>query len=154
MPGPEDELSALEQSGLRRTLREISAACPPFVTIGGREFLNFASNDYLGLSRHPALREAAAKALADWGAGATASRLICGTLAPHVRLEERIAALKGTGAALAFATGYATAAGVITSVVGTGDLVILDKLSHASLVDAARLSGATLRVFPHTTSRS
>ena len=149
MSGPEEELRALADSGLRRSVRTISAANPPRVTVDGHDYLNFSSNDYLGLSRHPALVEAAQRALTDWGTGATASRLICGTLAPHRALEERIAALKGTEAALAFATGYATASGVITSVAGPGDTVIVDKLSHASLIDAARQCGATLRVFPH-----
>ena len=149
MPGPEDELRELADSGLLRSLREISATNPPRVTVDGREFLNFSSNDYLGLSLHPALTEAAQRALVDWGTGSTASRLICGTQSPHARLEEDLAARKGTEAALSFANGYATALGTITSILGPGDTVILDKLSHACLVDAARQGGATLRVFPH-----
>lgn len=149
MRRPEDELDHLRESGLLRGLRRIESIDGRTVTIDGARFLNFSSNDYLGLSQHPALTDAAAQALRDWGAGSTASRLICGSLAPHHDLEETIAELKGTEAAVAFATGYATAVGATTSLVGKGDTIILDKLSHASLVDGARLSGATIRVFPH-----
>jgi len=149
MRRPEDELDHLRESGLLRGLRRIDAGDGRTVTIDDACHLNFSSNDYLGLSRHPALREAAARALRDWGTGSTASRLICGSLAPHHALEETIAGLKGTEAALAFSTGYATALGATTALAGKGDTIILDKLSHASLVDGARLSGATIRVFPH-----
>lgn len=145
----EDELDRIRESGLLRELRRIESIDGQTVTTAGRRLLNFSSNDYLGLAQHPLLREAAARALEDWGTGSTASRLICGSLAPHHALEETIAELKGTEAAVAFATGYATAVGATTSLVGKGDTIILDKLSHASLVDGARLSGATIRVFPH-----
>jgi len=146
---PEEELAQLKESGLFRSLRHITASTASDLTIEGRELLNFSSNDYLGLSSHPALRTAAQAAIEQWGTGAGASRLICGSLDPSHALEARLAELKKTAAALTFANGYTAAVGSITSLVGTGDTVILDKLSHASLVDGARLSGATLRVFPH-----
>ncbi|YCM44055.1 8-amino-7-oxononanoate synthase [Verrucomicrobiaceae bacterium 227] len=146
---PPEELALLSEKGLLRHLREVSSPHPPFITIAGRELLNFSSNDYLGLSQHPALIEAATRALRDYGTGATASRLVCGSLDLYHRLEETIAHRKKAEAALTFANGYATALGAIPALVGKDDTIILDKLAHASLIDASRLSGATLRVFPH-----
>ena len=143
------ELEGLEQQGLRRSLRVIDSAEGARITISGRELSNFSSNDYLGLAAHPALAEAMAKAAARWGVGSTASRLICGTTAEHAVLEEELAAAKGTGAALVFSTGVAAATGAIPALVGKGDVVILDKLAHACLIDGARASGAVIRVFPH-----
>ena len=110
--------------------------------------VNFSANDYLGLSRHPALQEAAREA-AGRGVGAGASRLVGGDHPEQRVLDEMLADFKGTKAALSFSSGYATALGVIPALVGRGDAVILDKLSHACLIDGARLSGATLRIFPH-----
>jgi 8-amino-7-oxononanoate synthase len=149
----EDELNlrlhALREQGLWRELRRVDSAQGPRIKIGGKMHLNFSSNDYLGLADHPALKEAAIKAVEKFGAGAGASRLICGSLAPFHELEEALAAFKGTEAALTFATGYAAAVGTICSLVGKGDIIIMDKLVHACVVDAARLSGAKLRVFDH-----
>jgi len=119
------------------------------ISIGSREFLNFSSNDYLGLASHSALVEAMQKAACEWGVGATASRLICGTSSEHAALEEELAAAKRTGAALVFSTGVAAASGTIPAIVGRHDVVILDKLSHACLIDGAQSSQATLRVYPH-----
>lgn len=110
---------------------------------------NFASNDYLGLTRHPALIAAACEATARHGTGAGASRLITGTSALALDLEKQLATWKEKEAALVFGSGYAAALGTIPALVGLGDTVVLDKLCHASLIDAARLSGATLRIFPH-----
>jgi 8-amino-7-oxononanoate synthase len=149
MSTPEDELKDLEKKGLLRTVRPVSSPRHPVVTIQGRELINFSSNDYLGLAQHPALIEAASKALHDYGTGSTASRLICGSLDIFHQLEEIIASFKKTEAALTFANGFATAMGTIPAIVGKGDTVILDKLAHACLIDAAKLSGATLRIFPH-----
>jgi len=146
---PQDELTSLHEKGLLRSLREVGSPNPPLVTIEGRELLNFSSNDYLGLASHPALAEAATKAIATYGTGSTASRLVCGSLDIYHKLEAALAAAKKTEAALSFSNGYATALGTIPAIVGKGDTVILDKLAHASLIDGARLSGATLRVFPH-----
>ena len=142
-------LAALKQKGLRRELRRVDSPQGPRIEIGGKTFLNFSSNDYLGLANHPALKAAAIKVVAKFGAGAGASRLICGSLAPIHELEESLAAFKGTEAALTFSTGYAAALGTITALVSKDDIVIIDKLVHASVVDAARLSGAKLRVFAH-----
>ena len=142
-------LDAIRAQGLFRELRRVDSAQSPRIEIGGESFLNFSSNDYLGLANHPALRQAAIRAIEKFGAGAGASRLICGSLAPFHELEETLAAFKGVEAALSFSTGYAAALGTITALVGKDDIIILDKLVHASIVDAARLSGAKLRVFDH-----
>lgn len=116
---------------------------------GGKTLLNFASNDYLGLATEPALKEAAKKAIDEFGAGSGASRLVCGTLPPHVQLERSIAAFKRAEAALAFSSGYVAALGTLGALLRRDDVLILDKLSHACLIDGARLSGAIVRVFPH-----
>jgi 8-amino-7-oxononanoate synthase len=145
----QERLEALRAGSLLRELRRVDS--PPGVRlhVGGRALLNFSSNDYLGLATHPALQEAAARAVRDFGAGAAASRLICGSLAPLHELEEALAAFKGTAAAVGFSSGYAAALGTIPALVGPEDIVILDRLVHASIIDAARLSGARLRVFKH-----
>jgi 8-amino-7-oxononanoate synthase len=142
-------LAALHEQGLHRELRRVDSAQGPRLEIGGRSLLNFSANDYLGLANHPALKTAAIKAVEKFGAGAGASRLICGSLAPFHELETALAAFKQTEAALTFATGYAAALGTITALAGKDDVIILDKLVHASIVDAARLSGAKLRIFDH-----
>lgn len=138
MRQPEDELHELEKATLLRRL-----------PIQDESLENFSSNDYLGLSQHPRIVQAYQEAIGKYGAGSTASRLICGSMEPHLTLENLIAEAKGTEAALSFSTGYATAVGVITAILRKGDTIILDKLCHASLIDGARMSGATLRVFPH-----
>jgi 8-amino-7-oxononanoate synthase len=138
MRQPEHELAELKQASLLRNL-----------PAQDRTLLNFSSNDYLGLASHPRIKKSYQDAIGKYGAGSTASRLICGSMPPHRELECLIANAKGTEAALTFSTGYATSVGTITSVVKKGDTVILDKLCHASLIDGARMSGATLRVFPH-----
>jgi 8-amino-7-oxononanoate synthase len=145
MRDPQDELAHLSEAGL---LRQLKTPRPDSSTDPGQP-VNFSSNDYLGLSHHPKLVGAAKEATDRYGTGATASRLVCGNQHYHEELEERIAHLKGTPRALTFANGFITAMGTITAIVGKGDTVILDKLSHACLIDAAKLSGATLRVFPH-----
>ncbi|MCC7374357.1 MAG: 8-amino-7-oxononanoate synthase [Verrucomicrobiales bacterium] len=144
------ELEELGRAGLRRVLRRwdrVEGVRVESATDGA--LLNFSSNDYLGLAAHPLVVRAASEATANFGAGATASRLICGSMAPHHELEAALAGLKGAESALAFSSGYATAMGVIPALVGRGDFVVIDRLAHASLVDGARLSGATLRVFRH-----
>lgn len=142
-------LDGLREQGLWRELRRLDAPAGRWIETGGRRLLNFASNDYLGLAAHPILGEAAARTARQFGAGSGASRLICGSLAPHHELETALADFKDTEAALAFSSGYATALGTIPTLVGPGDVVVLDKLVHACIVDAARLSGAKLRVFAH-----
>lgn len=144
-----NELTALENAGLRRNLRTLAASCGSQVEWRGHLLLNFSSNDYLGLSASDELKTAMTEAVARYGVGSGASRLVCGNHPAHEELEATLAAFKGTEAALTFSSGYATALGTIPALCGTGDILILDKLCHASLIDAAKLSGATIRVFPH-----
>ena len=144
-----DELAEIDSADLRRTVREVASAQGARVELEGREVLNFSSNDYLGLANHPALKEVAVEVIKKFGAGAGAARLISGSQSPHHELERALAAFKGTEASLAFSSGYAAALGTIPALVGQGDVVVLDKLVHASLVDAAKLSGAKLRVCKH-----
>ena len=143
------ELTELRARSLLRTLREMDSPQQPAVELAGKKLINFSSNDYLGLATEPALRDAAKAAIDQYGVGAGASRLVCGTLSPHVRLEEKLAEFKRTEAALVFSSGYAAALGTLGALCRKDDVIILDKLAHASLIDGARLSGAHLRVFPH-----
>jgi 8-amino-7-oxononanoate synthase len=145
----QEQLEALRARSLDRHLREISSAQGPEIEISGRRLINFSSNDYLGLANDPRLREAAIAAIREFGAGAGASRLISGTQSPHLGLERALAKWKGTEAALCFNSGYAAALGTMPALVSKSDVVLLDKLCHASLIDGAKLSGAILRVFPH-----
>ena len=142
-------LNSLRGQNLFRELRCVDSAQGPRIKIGGKTFLNFSSNDYLGLANDPILKEAAIKAVEKFGAGAGASRLICGSLAPFHELETALADFKKIEAALTFSTGYAAAIGAICALFGKDDIIILDKLVHASIIDAARLSGAKLRIFAH-----
>ena len=144
-----ERLDAVREQGLYRELRCVESAQGSRIQVNGESLLNFSSNDYLGLANEPALKEAAVEALNRYGAGAGASRLISGSLTPHRELDDTIASFKGTDAALAFATGYAAALGTIGALLGKEDVIVLDKLVHACIVDAARLSGAKLRVFAH-----
>jgi 7-keto-8-aminopelargonate synthetase-like enzyme len=145
----QEQLQALHARSLHRKLREIGSAQGAEVVVVGERLVNFSSNDYLGLANDPRLRDAATEAITEFGVGSGASRLISGTQSPHVRLENALAKWKGVPAAICFSSGYATALGTIPALVTKNDVVILDKLAHASLIDGAKLSGATLRVFPH-----
>lgn len=149
MPSPHHQLEQLRSEGLRRQLRPLESGAGARIRREGRELWNFAANDYLGLATHDALKAALAEGVERYGVGSGASRLVCGSLPPHQQLEERLAEAKQSEAALCFSSGFATAMGALPAIVGKGDFVLLDKLCHACLVDAARLSGATLRVFPH-----
>jgi 8-amino-7-oxononanoate synthase len=142
-------LQELEQRSLLRRLRSVDAVEGTRLDLEHTSLINFASNDYLGLSQHNAVRQAAIEAIQQFGLGAAASRLITGTLAPHTVLEKQLAAFKGTEAAISFSSGYAAAVGTITAIMNRQDVIVLDKLAHACLIDGARLSGAHLRVFPH-----
>src|SRR5256886_63064 len=144
-----ERLATLREQGLHRELRRINSPQLPHTQVEGKTLLNFSSNDYLGLANHPLLKEAAIKGIERYGAGSGASRLVCGSLAPHHELEQAVAAFKGAEAALTFSSGYAAALGTICALLDAHDVVILDKLVHACLVDAARLCGAELRVFAH-----
>jgi 8-amino-7-oxononanoate synthase len=142
-------LDAIHREKLHRKLRRVNSPQSAHIEHAGRTFLNFSSNDYLGLANEPIIKEAAIKAVERWGAGSGASRLICGSLSPHHELEETIADFKSAEAALSFSSGYAAAVGTICALLGKNDVIFLDKLVHASIVDAARLSGAKLRIFDH-----
>jgi 8-amino-7-oxononanoate synthase len=144
-----ERLRALEVDGLLRKLSRVDSAQGATVLRGRTVLENFSSNDYLGLAAEPFMAEAAIQALRLYGTGAGASRLISGGLRPHWELEEALAEWQGTEAALVFSSGYAAAVGTLTALVGPGDVVILDKLCHACIIDGSRLSGALVRVFPH-----
>lgn len=143
------ELSELEKNGLYRRLRKITSSQDAEVEIGGKKYLSFCSNNYLGLSTHPKLIEASVRATQKYGCSAGASRLVSGTMQLHADLEDRIARFEEKQAAILFTTGYTANVGAITSLVGEEDTVILDRLNHASIVDAARLSRAKMQVYPH-----
>lgn len=144
-----ERLQSLRQGNLYRELRTVHSPQAALIQMNGKPLLNFSSNDYLGLANHPEVKEAAIQATERYGAGAGASRLISGSLAPHQELEETLAAWKGTEAALSFVSGYAAALGTIRAILTKGDLIVLDRLVHASLVDAAFQCGARVRVFAH-----
>jgi 8-amino-7-oxononanoate synthase len=142
-------LADVDDRHLRRRLRVSGLPTGPLVRFSDRTLHNFASNDYLGLAAHPQVVAAALEATREFGAGAGASRLVTGTQTPHHDLEEKLASFKNTAAALGFANGYAASTGALQALATKDDVVLLDKLSHACLVDGARLSGATLRPFHH-----
>lgn len=148
-PGWQDQLDSLSEQGVRRRLRRIDAVRGARVTLGGRELCCLASNDYLGLTQHPRVIEAVREAVGRWGWGAGASRLITGHTALHAELEQRLAAFKRTQAALVCSTGYQANLAAIRGLAASGDIVLIDKLNHASIVDACRGCGAVLRVFGH-----
>ncbi len=143
------ELEAWAASDLTRTLHAVDPVGSRHLKHAGGTCLNFASNDYLGLTRNPGVCQAAAQAAQELGSGSGASRLVSGSLAIHHRLEEGLADWMGTPRALIFGSGYAAALGVIPALVGPKDVVILDKSVHACCVDGAHLSGARLRVCRH-----
>jgi 8-amino-7-oxononanoate synthase len=144
-----EELSELKQAGLYRSLRKIDKTNGRLVEINGHKLLNFCSNNYLGLANHPKVIAAAQAALEEFGAGAGASRLISGNLELHERLEAKLAGFKSRAAALVFPSGFAANLGVIGSLASENDTVIIDRLDHASIIDACRLSKAKLQVYPH-----
>jgi 8-amino-7-oxononanoate synthase len=142
-------LSDLRSRSLFREIKTIEEFDGPSVTLRGRRLVNFASNDYLGLSQDPCLKTAAEQAIRKFGIGAGASRLITGSQPLHQKLEQELATFKGTENALLFSSGYSAALGALCSLVGPGDVIVLDKLVHACIVDGAKLSGAIIRIFPH-----
>ncbi|MBI5378808.1 MAG: 8-amino-7-oxononanoate synthase [Nitrospirae bacterium] len=145
----EQELAGLKAQGLFRRLRVIGSGRGPRILIEGREVVNLASNDYLGLARHPALREAASRALGTYGVGAGASRLLAGDFGLHEELEARLAAFEGRPRALLFNSGYQANVGIIPALVEKGDTLFSDELNHASLIDGCRLSRARVWVYRH-----
>ena len=145
----ERRLEDIRRRHLFRQLTPLNHGTAPWITLGGRTLLNLSSNNYLGLADHPRLKEAARAALREYGCGAGASRLITGTTPLHEQLEQRLATFKGCEQVLLFSSGYHANMGVITSLVGVGDVVLSDELNHASIVDGCRLSRAERRIYPH-----
>ena len=143
------ELEELEEGGLKRARRVLESPQGARVRVDGRDYIAFCSNDYLGLAAHPELIEAAREGAARYGVGAGASHLILGHLTAHHELEQRLAAFTGLPRALLFSTGYMANLGVVTALTGRGDAVFADRLNHASLNDAALLSRADFRRYPH-----
>jgi len=143
------ELAEIARAGTLRHLRQLSGAQGPRMKVGGREVLLFAGSNYLDLSHHPQVVAAAAQAVEDWGCSSGGSRLISGNLELHEEVEAALASFCRSEAALCFNSGYAANLGVIPALVGPGDSLISDALNHASIIDGGRLSGATVRVFPH-----
>jgi 8-amino-7-oxononanoate synthase len=144
----EAELGAVRDAGRWRATRPFDA-CGPAGVLDGHQVVSFASNDYLGLAAHPAVAAAAGEAIARWGTGATASRLVVGTRPVHDALEAELAAWKGTEAALVLPTGYHANLSVLATVAGPGVTVVSDELNHASIIDGCRLSRAEVRIARH-----
>jgi len=144
-----DELTALQAQGLYRRLRVLDAPQAARTTVDGRDVVNLSSNNYLGLTTHPKLKQRALAALEEFGVGTGSVRTIAGTLRLHVELERRLADFKKTEAVVVFQSGFAANAGTVAAILTKDDFVISDELNHASIIDGARLSRATIKVFPH-----
>ncbi|CAN5587303.1 glycine C-acetyltransferase [soil metagenome] len=145
----EDEVAALRERHLYRALRVMSGAQGPIVSVDGKRLISLSSNDYLGLTHHPRLREAALAAVRDFGVGSGAVRTIAGTMTMHEALEAELAAFKATPAVLTFQSGFSANTGVIPTITGETDLIVSDSLNHASIIDGMRLSKAPRKVYPH-----
>jgi len=144
-----DQLNDLRAKGVAPKLRVLEGEQKPTCTFDGREVINLASNNYLGLTTHKALRKAALEGIKKYGAGAGAVRTISGTMKLHMELEEQIARFKNVEACVVFQSGFTANAGTVSAVLGKEDLIVSDELNHASIIDGARLSRATIRVFKH-----
>jgi glycine C-acetyltransferase len=145
----EDEVAALRERHLYRALRVMSSGQGPIVSVDDRRLISLSSNDYLGLTHHPRLREAAIAAVRDFGVGSGAVRTIAGTMSMHEALEVELAAFKGTPAVLTFQSGFSANTGVIPTIAGETDLIVSDALNHASIIDGMRLSKAPRKIYPH-----
>jgi len=145
----DDELAALRADHLYRPLRVMSSAQGPIVSVDDRRLISLSSNDYLGLTHHPRLREAVLQAVREFGVGSGAVRTIAGTMSMHQQLEAELAAFKGTPAVLTFQSGFTANTGVIPVVTGEQDLIVSDALNHASIIDGMRLSRAPRKIYPH-----
>ncbi len=143
------ELDALKQQGLYRTLRVLEGEQKPKTTFDHRQVVNLSSNNYLGLTTHPLLRERALEATRRLGVGSGSVRSIAGTMDVHMELERRLAVFKNTEAVVVFQSGFAANAGTVAAVLSKDDVVISDELNHASIIDGCRLSRAAIKVFPH-----
>jgi len=144
-----EQLEAWRQAGTYQRLRVLESPCDPMSRFDGREVINLASNNYLGLADHPKLVEAAVAATKKYGAGSGAVRTIAGTMSIHLELEQRIAQFKHTEACVVFQSGFAANAGTVAAILTSEDHIISDALNHASIIDGCRLSKAKIHVFPH-----
>ncbi|HXM93807.1 MAG TPA: glycine C-acetyltransferase [Candidatus Dormibacteraeota bacterium] len=144
-----EQLNELRAKGVAPKLRVLEGEQKAVCTFDGREVINLASNNYLGLTTHKALRKAEIEAARKYGAGAGAVRTIAGTMKIHLALEEQIARFKNVEASVVFQSGFTANAGTVSAVLGKEDLIISDELNHASIIDGARLSRATIKVFKH-----
>src|SRR5580765_2008010 len=143
------ELDALKQQGLYRHLRILEGEQSHQSTFDHRQVVNLSSNNYLGLTTHPRLREKALEAVRELGVGSGSVRPIAGTMEIHMELERKLAAFKQTEAVVVFQSGFTANAGTVSSILTDKDVVISDELNHASIIDGCRLSRATIKVFPH-----
>jgi len=144
-----DELESLKQQGLYRTLRVLEGEAAAHATFDHKSVVNLSSNNYLGLTTHPRLKQAALDAVSKYGVGSGSVRTISGTLEMHMELERRLAAFKHVEAVVVFQSGFAANAGTVAAVLTKEDVVISDELNHASIIDGCRLSRAGIKVFPH-----
>src|ERR1700720_4225421 len=143
------ELDSLKEQGLYRPVRVLEGEQKAAATFDHRQVVNLSSNNYLGLTTHPRLRERALEATRTLGVGTGSVRTIAGTMAIHMELERRLAEFKNTEAVVVFQSGFAANAGTVSAVLGRDDVVVSDELNHASIIDGCRLSRATIKVFPH-----
>ena len=144
-----DQMNELKQKGTHFNLRVLQDEQAPECTVDGEHVINLASNNYLGLTTHPKLREAAIAATKKYGVGSGAVRTVSGTMSIHMELEEKIARFKNTEACVVFQSGFAANAGTVSAILGKDDFIISDELNHASIIDGARLSRAKIKVFRH-----
>jgi glycine C-acetyltransferase len=145
----DEELDGLRAAGLYRPLRVLEGPQQARATFDHRSVINLSSNNYLGLTTHPMLKERALEAVRSHGVGSGSVRTIAGTMEIHLELERRLAAFKKTEAAVVFQSGFTANAGTVSSLLGRDDFIVSDELNHASIIDGARLSRATIKVFPH-----
>ena len=145
----DDEIAELRERGLFRWPRELQGEQAPVCVYDGRRVINLCSNNYLGLASDPRLKEAARRAIDEYGVGSGAVRTIAGNMTIHQALERRLAAFKRAEAALLFQSGFTANAGTVAAILGKEDVVVSDELNHASIIDGCRLSGAERKVFPH-----
>ena len=149
-----EQLNQWRQEGTYQRLRVLQSESAAHSRFDGKEVINLASNNYLGLTTHPKLREAALEAVRRFGVGSGAVRTISGTMSLHLELEERIAAFKHAKACVVFQSGFAANAGTVAAILGPEDHIISDELNHASIIDGCRLSRAKIHVFPHKDTRA
>ena len=149
-----EQIETWKRAGAYQTLRELQSACAPVCRFDGREVINLASNNYLGLTDHPKLIAAALEATRKYGVGSGAVRTIAGTMSIHLELERRIAAFKQVEACVVFQSGFAANAGTVAAILTPEDHIVSDELNHASIIDGCRLSKAKIHVFAHKDAAS